>query len=234
MHAFVTLRNSPENTLDVVESADVPDDFPHKVRVDEERDRETAKHGLLDALVRRLQDLEARIECRNYGEEDERVVQGRREGRLCQMGEDDELDMVRRGDTPEERERDKKRRPEEKSFTRVDPTEHGERLGDERRQAGQGFHERREVARLGRHCDVDVLEGGVDVEEQPDGREAQEEVVDREVLDVEGQRGEEAVGRRVKAEERKHARVPESRPCEDAKAASMTRRQVRRVPRAHP
>lgn len=214
-HAKKLAREREKNTLDVVKPANVPDDFPHKVRVDEERDRETAEHGLLDALVGRLEDLEARIECRNYGEEDERVVQGRRERRLCQVGEDDELDVVRRGDTPEERERDKERRPEEEAFARVDPSEHGERLGDERRQAGQGFHERREVARLGRHRDVDVLEGGVDVEEQPDGREAQEEVVDREVLDVEGQRGEEAVGRRVKAEEGEDSRVPESGPCAD-------------------
>lgn len=212
----VTARDPCEqNALDVIEAANVANNFPHKVRVDEERDRETAEHGLLDALVRRLENLEARVECSDYGEEDERVVQGRREGRFCQVGEDDELDVVRRGDTPEERERDKECRPEEEAFTRVDPSEHGECLGDERRQAGQGFHERREGARLGRHRDVDVLEGGVDVEEQPDGREAQEEVVDGEVFDVEGQRGEEAVGRRVKAEEREDARVPESRPCAD-------------------
>ena len=183
--------------------------------VDEERDRETTEHGLLDALVGRLEDFEARIECGKYGKDDERVVQGRREGRLCQVGEDDELDVVRRGDTPKERERNKERRPEEEAFTRVDPPEHGQRLSDEWREASEGFHKRREVARLGRHRDGDVLEGGVDVEEQPDRREAQEEVVDREVLHVEGQRGEEAIGRRVQAEERENAGVPESWACTD-------------------
>lgn len=183
------------------------------MRIDDKGDREASEDRLLDALIRGLEDLEVGVERCSHGHEDERVVQRGREGRFRQVGEDNELDVVSRGDAPEEREGNKERRPEEQLLACVDPREHGERVRNEGRQAGHRLDQGRQAPRRGRHRDVDVLERGVDVEKESDRREAEEEVVQREVLDVERQRGQEIVRRRAKTEEGEDACVPEAGSC---------------------
>lgn len=113
-------RGSPadrsEDLLDIIEFANIPDDFPHEMGVHSQRHHQTRRDDSSMTCLASLNPFDSRqiLPVRIYRSEDGQNQQGmfpdggeRGGGEMC---ENEESDVVSKGETPEEDERDQEGR----------------------------------------------------------------------------------------------------------------------------
>lgn len=102
------------------------------------------------------------------------------------MREDEKLDVVGEGDSPEHEERKEESRAEEGLGQGVEPEDHGGRVESVGQKTSKRSNEGDGRTILGGQRGVDVASRRDDVEQEADGREDEEALVQGKVLD--GQR----------------------------------------------
>lgn len=173
---------------------DQPAHLPDEVRVDGDGESESAENSHLGRLGISLDDRlpaepwEIGVERAQHRQDEKRMLPPGGEGRGGEVREDEQLDVVGKGDSPEAHEGEEKGGVKDFSGAGSEPGDHGggvEGVGNETRE---GLGEREDVASLGGEGAVDVLSRSDNVEDETDRREDEEALVERQILNGQGGR----------------------------------------------